>query len=290
MTDRQPSPHELVELLVDPLPRADVLVLSLDPWIDAGFGAAQARTALVALPSRVVARFATDLLVDHQARRPVVRIVEGVHEAVAWPEIELHEVTDAAGRTFLHLRGPEPDHRWRALTVAVVGLCEAAGVRSVLSLGAYPAPAPHTRTARVVASASTRELAERVGIVPGQLDVPAGINAVIEVACSGAGLETVSLWAQVPHYVANLPYPAAALAILAHLHDLGGITVETAELADAAADTHRRITELVSANDEHAAMVEQLERAYDELVPPPQVPSGDEIAAELEQFLRREGR
>ncbi|MBM3683984.1 MAG: PAC2 family protein [Actinobacteria bacterium] len=290
MDDRQPFHHDLVEVLVDPLPRAEVLVVSLDPWIDAGFGASQARTALVALPSRVVGRFDADALVDHQARRPVVRIVEGVHDAIAWPVIELHEVTDTAGRTFLHLRGPEPDHRWRAVTVAVVGLCAAAGVRSVLSLGAYPAPMPHTRAARVVASASSREIAERVGIVPGQLDVPAGINAAIEVACSGAGLETVSLWAQVPHYVANLPYPAAALALLGQVHDLAGITVDTGELATAAADTHRRITELVASNDEHLDMVRQLETAYDEVVPPPTVPSGDEIAAELERFLRSEDR
>jgi hypothetical protein len=48
----------------------------------------------------------------------------------------------------------------------------------------------------------------------------------------------------------------------------------------------------VSSNDEHGAMVHQLEAVYDQLTETtlslgtPEIPSGDELAAEFERFLR----
>ena len=52
--------------------------------------------------------------------------------------------------------------------------------------------------------------------------------------------------------------------------------------------------ELIGSNPEHLEMVRRLEAALDSEEVPPigldvDVPSGDEIAAELEQFLRGEG-
>src|SRR5437870_9165435 len=91
-----------------------VLLMSLDGWIDAGLGAATAAAALLsAIDTEVVATFDTDELLDHRARRPVVRIVDGINTGLTWPELQLRAGRDGSGRSVLLLLGPEPDHRWR---------------------------------------------------------------------------------------------------------------------------------------------------------------------------------
>jgi predicted ATP-grasp superfamily ATP-dependent carboligase len=161
-----------------------------------------------------------------------------------------------------------------------------------MGLGAYPAPVPHTRTTGLASTATSRELADQVGHVPGAIAVPAGVQAAIEDRCGTVGLPAVGLWAQVPHYVAAMPYPAAAVALLEGVRRVGGLDFEPRGLGELAAAARARIDELVSQNDEHQQMVAQLEAQADltttgtrgsELGP---LPSGDELAAELERFLR----
>ena len=59
-----------------------------------------------------------------------------------------------------------------------------------------------------------------------------------------------------------------------------------------------RIDELVEPNPQHVAMIRQLEQAYDESLEAlgddaplggGDLPSGDELAAELQRFLREQG-
>jgi predicted ATP-grasp superfamily ATP-dependent carboligase len=193
----------------------------------------------------------------------------------------------------LLLVGPEPDMRWRAFTDDVVKLAGQLGVRLVVGLGGFPAPAPHTRPVRLAATATTQELARQVGFVPGTMDVPAGVQAALERGFADAGVPAVGLWARVPHYVSNLPYPAASLALLEGLAQLSGLLLETRELRTAAALSRQRIDELIANSAEHTEMVHQLEVQVDNedqssvsRFDPSQLPSGDEIAAELERFLR----
>ena len=280
---------ELHELLVAEVPSATVLVCGLESWIDAGFAAARARSTLTeAAALEPVARFDADALVDHQARRPTMHLADGVNTRLTWPVIELSAGTDRQGTRFLFLSGAEPDHRWQRFSGEVVDLVRHAGVELVTALGAYPAPVPHTRPVKVVSTATTRELADRVGYMPGELDVPAGINAAIERACADAGVPAVGLWAQVPHYVANFPYPASAVALLEALERLTGLGTDRAALEGAAADARKRLDELVAANPEHTQMVRQLETVYDDQSSNLTIPSGDELAAELERFLRNQ--
>jgi predicted ATP-grasp superfamily ATP-dependent carboligase len=153
-----------------------------------------------------------------------------------------------------------------------------------VGLGAFPAPVPHTRATRLAATASTRELADRVGFVPGRIDVPAGVQAALERAFADAGLPAVGLWARVPHYLAAMPYPAASAALLRGLTELTGLAIDVDELDRAAAETRVQVDELVTNNAEHVQLVHQLETQVDA-----ELPSGDELAAELERFLRDEG-
>lgn len=270
-----------------------VLVVCMEGWIDAGAGAATALEHLLSIvPTEVFARFDGDVLLDYRARRPTVRIVDGTHAGLAWPEIELHTAHDRSGRALLVLRGPEPDFRWREFTGAVVTLAREFGVQLVCGLGAFPAPVPHTRPVRLASTATSRRLADLVGFVDGTIDVPAGIGAALEDAFREAGIDAVGLWARVPHYVAAMPYPAASAALLDGLVATAGLTLDARELHAAAAITNARIDELIANSDEHAAMVQQLEDAVDRDEGPPldpaRLPSGDELAAELERFLRGE--
>jgi predicted ATP-grasp superfamily ATP-dependent carboligase len=280
----------LFEVHDQPETHEPVLVMTLEGWIDAGLGAAAAVAALLgSVPTELVASFDVDNLLDHRARRPIMRIVDGVNSGLMWPEIQLR-YGQASGRDLLLLVGPEPDHRWRAFADAVAELAATFDVRMVVGLGAFPAPVPHTRPSRLASTATTTELARQVGFVPGALDVPAGVQAALERRFADLGLPAVGLWARVPHYAAAMPYPEASAVLLEGLAQLTGIVVDTAELRGAAATTRERLDELIANSDEHSTLVRQLEEQADAESERPfgPIPSGDELAAELERFLRGE--
>lgn len=284
---------ELYELHEHPDLDSPVLIIATDGWIDAGMAA---NLALGPVMDRCtdgpIATFDTDNLLDHRARRPTVHIVEGVNTALSWPRLDLLAGTDLGGSDVVLLAGAEPDHRWRAFSDAVVDLAMDLGVRLVLGLGAYPAPTPHTRPSKLASTATSRELADAVGYVGGAIDVPGGVHAAIERRCADAGLPAVGLWAQVPHYAAGMPYPAGALSLLEGLEAVGGLRFDPGDLVEDAALTRARLDQLISANAEHQEMVQQLEREWDaRLAAHPQgatggLPTGDELAAELERYLR----
>ena len=274
-----------------------VMVVVLEGWIDAGYAAATAaQTLLDGLDSFPLATFDSDALLDHRARRPMMELVDGVNTGLTWPGIELRAATDGAGRDLLLLVGAEPDHTWRAFSAAAVDLALDFGTRLVLGLGAYPAPVPHTRPTLLASTATSPELAQRVGSIGGTLSVPAGVQAAIERQCAEVGVPAVGLWAQVPHYAAAMPYPAAAAALVDGLAEVGGLTLDSQQLHDEAAATRMRLDALVAESDEHRELVAQLEAHVDAQArgewvegdedAPLELQSGDELAAELERFLR----
>ena len=275
--------------------QAPVLVLGMEGWIDAGLGAGAAVTHLLdAVPTEVLATFDSDAFIDFRARRPSIKISDGVNTGLDWQEIQLRAGKDRAGHDLMILVGPEPDMRWRAFTDAVVDLARQLDVRRVVAVGAFPAPVPHTRPVRLAATSTSPELAQEVGVVPGAIEVPAGIHAVLDAGLAGAGIPSLALWARVPHYVAAMPYPAASAALIEGLVTVAGLDLDAEELRTAAQMTAARIDNVIAASEEHSQMVRQLEAAADaeEAPPPPldlsKLPSGDEIAAELERFLRGE--
>jgi PAC2 family len=286
-----PDPYRMMSTpsLTDP-----TLVVMLAGWIDAG-GAAQA--AMEALESEVgtevVAVFDPDTFIDFRARRPTMQLRDGVNSNLEWPQITLKAGRDRGGHDVLLLLGHEPDSAWHAFCAAVVTLAGALGVRMLVGLGAYPFAAPHTRPARLSITASSEEVAAGHRFLRSSIDVPAGVESALEAAFAGVGIPALGLWAQVPHYVANMPCPAASVALLEALHEVAGIVSEPVTLRNDATIQRQRLDELVAANDEHVAMVRQLETAYDELPPeaaaPQQLPTGDELAAELERYLREQG-
>jgi hypothetical protein len=270
-----------------------VLVVMLHGWIDASGAAAAAMAALEAgCGSAPLATFDADTFIDYRARRPVMELREGVNTALRWSDIQLQAGTDLDGHSVLTLTGPEPDSQWRAFAAAVKELALQLGVYQMVAFGAYPFATPHTRASRLSCSSPSTDVVASVPFLKNSVDVPAGMSAVLEHALTEAGIASLGLWVQVPHYVSAMPYPAAANALLDGLRDVTGVRVPSASLEADGAAQRARIDQLVSGNDEHAAMVGQLEAAYDAFaaetgnVGPGEIPSGDELAAEFERFLR----
>ncbi len=295
MPDSPDGIHELFEVHREPRAPDPVLVVALEGWVDAGLAATTAIAALLGRgDDEPVVTFNGEQFLDQRARRPVATIVNGVTTQLNWPTTVVREGTDESGRGLLFLAGPEPDFHWRAFVQAVVGLARSWHVRMVVGLGAFPAPAPHTRPVKLAATApvGSSQLVEQVGVVQGELEVPAGVQAALELAFDAVGIPVVSLWARVPHYVAGMPFPEASAALLEGLAAVAGLSLDSSELRRAGDSSRRQVDQLIADNAEHQAMVRRLEESIDasegNAMGVEAVPSGDEIAAELERFLRGE--
>jgi proteasome assembly chaperone (PAC2) family protein len=275
----------------NPALESPVLILATDSWIDAGYGARAALAQVLdTVRTEELATFHADELIDFRSHRPTARISDGALAGVNWPEIQLRAGQDAAGQGVLVLVGPEPDMAWHGFVRTVVGLATQLGVRLVVSLGAYAAPAPHTRPVRLTAIATDAELAGRVGVVPGTIEVPAGIQTALQDGFATAGVPAIGIWARVPHYLAALPYPAASAALVEALATVTGLALDAGELHAAAASVSTQIDDVLATSPEHRELVHGLEVMFDgQAAPLPDfstLPSSDELAAELERFLR----
>ena len=194
----------------------------------------------------------------------------------------------------LFLVGPEPDFHWRAFTDAVVGLARSWRVRMVVGLGAFPAPAPHTRPVKLAATApaASADLVEQVGIVQGELEVPAGVLAALELAFGADGDRRRQPVGPGPPLRGGHALPRGQRGADRGAGRRGRAVLDSSALRRAADSSRRQVDQLIADNAEHQAMVRKLEENIDasegNAMGVDEVPSGDEIAAELERFLRGE--
>jgi proteasome assembly chaperone (PAC2) family protein len=274
--------------------RAPALVCAFKGWNDAGESATAALTFLgTALDATRFATIDPEDFVDFQSTRPTVRLRDGLTRHIDWPEFEIYEARiPRAPRDLILLSGPEPAIRWRTFCQQVVDLSEALGVQMVTSLGALLADVPHSRPVHVTGIASDEALVDRLGLNASRYEGPTGIVGVLQAAATDAGIPAASLWAAVPHYVAVVPNPKGALALLRKLETLVGVTVDATELESSASDYERQVSRAVEMDPDVQAFVERLERAADEeeATPDPgELPSGDLLAREFQRFLRQRG-
>ena len=294
---RRLDPRDLYEL--EPDRPADlgspVLVQALDGFMDAGSATRLARTHLMStLGSTVVARFDADQLHDYRARRPPMLFVEDHWESYEDPELAVHLLHDEAGTPFLVLAGPEPDVQWERFVAAVRLVMADLGVRLVVGLNAIPMSLPHTRPVGVIAHGSRKELLKGAEPWIGTVTVPASLGHLLEHRLGQDGIDAVGFAAHVPHYVAQTDFPAAAAALVREVGTVTGLVLPTTALDEAAASTRTAIDEQVAQSEEVQAVVRALEEQYDSFVAgrgrsllagETELPSADELGAELERFL-----
>lgn len=274
-----------------------VLVVAMQGWIDAGGAAAAALDALAAMSdAQPLLTFDGDTFIDYRARRPIMELRDGVSTRLSWSDLELRSGRVADGGDVLLLSGPEPDMRWREFARIVTSIAVRLGTRQMVGLGAYPFAAPHTRPPRLSVTSPSADVVASVPYLRSSLDAPAGAAALLEHSFADAGIPSLGLWAQVPHYASAMAYPASSIALLHALRDTTGLSVDTSHLDDEARSQSARIDMLVAGNDDHHSMIRQLEAAYDASLTGDlqgstggPLPSGDDIAAEFERFLRERG-
>jgi len=271
-------------LRIDVLPqlRDPVLVVALTGWVDAGDAGALAATMLAAQldGGRVFGTYDISDIVDLQQTRPTVSLVDGTTRAIEWPAIEL--TAGRAGRDVVVAIGPEPSLRWPSFVADLVGLAEQLGVTQAFGLGGMPSVVSHRRPTTVLATATSHSLAQEVGAMRTDYQGPTGVQTVLQVALGDAGIPTVGLWAQVPHYVSGNPSPPAVRALLEHVRELGRVRVDLSAL-DAEAETYaEKVEEGLSDRPDVAELVSAIESEGTEEV------SGDALAAEIERFLREQ--
>ena len=281
------------------LPTLDrpVLVVHLDGWIDAsGAGAAAMSAVTAACTTQPLATFDSDQFVDYRARRPTMELREGVNSRLVWNEIQLRHGADQHDHPVVTLTGPEPDSNWKAFAAEVTQLALQLDVYQMLTLGGYPYALPHTRPSHMSCTSPSADLIANLPYEKSSLDVPAGMGAVLEHALTEAGIPSLGLWVQVPHYISGMSYPAASVTLLRGLREIAGIDIPIYELERESLVQRHRIDQLVSGNDEHQAMVQQLEHLYDQAAEQAAtladggLPTGDDLAAEFERFLRDQGQ
>lgn len=277
---------------------APLLMVSLDGFLDAGHVRSMLSEHLLdTLEHEVVATFDTDELVDYRSRRPLMTFDADHYTDYDDPSLILYRVQDAAGEPFLLLHGTEPDFRWEGFVEAVRQLSLAFGVRRMVSAHGIPMAVPHTRPVGTTRFASDRSVLGDHTPLFGQVRVPSSADSLLHLRLAESGMLTMGVAVHVPHYLAETQFGDATVAAADTLMDLTGLVLPTAELIAAAGLTRGRIEEELEGNEEAKEVVEGLEKRYDHFLEGQRrksllaaeaanLPSADEIGAQLEAFLR----
>ncbi|HET8566924.1 MAG TPA: PAC2 family protein [Solirubrobacterales bacterium] len=273
--------------------RSPVMVCSFRGWNDA---AAAASTALAAignsLDGQLIAHLDPEEFFDFQSTRPTITLDEGQTRRIEWPENNLIAVeVPGADRDLVLLDGTEPNLRWRTFSETISTAADALGVEMVITLGALIAEVSHTLPVPITGLASSEDLVEELELERSSYEGPTGIVGVVHDLCRRNGIDSASLWAAVPHYVAAVPNPKAALALLRRLEGLTGIAVEASELEEETTDYEEQIDRAIAANPEIEELVQRIEAEQVDLLDSEgEVPSADALAREFQRFLRQRGQ
>ncbi|MBM3667813.1 MAG: PAC2 family protein [Actinobacteria bacterium] len=272
--------------------RSPVLVCAFAGWNDAAGSATAALTSAAdALDAEVIAQIDSEEFFDFQANRPTISLAEGRAREIEWPgNVFMSAPAPRAERDLVLLAGTEPNLRWRTFSEGIAETAEALGVEMVVTLGALIADVAHTLPVPITGLASDPELVERLELSQSSYEGPTGVVGVVHDACDRRGIPSASLWAAVPHYVAAVPNPKAALALLRRLEGLTGVAVEASELEDESEAYEQQVTNAVSSNPEIEELVQKLEAEQaEDIEAEGDLPSGESLARDFERYLRQQG-
>jgi len=282
------------------VPQGLPLVFLLTGFTDAGGAVSNLIDfAREELAPRPVVVFSNDALLDYRARRPIVTFEQDHLSDYRPPRLELSLARDALGQPFLLLSGYEPDFAWDAFADAVIRFADRFAVSSVTWVHAIGMPVPHTRTLGTTVSGNRAQLIESHSIWHPRTQVPATVGHLLEYRFIEADFDTAGFVLLVPHYLAETDYPAATIAGLDRLMAATGLVFTLDDLYGENREYLGRVEDQIAGNDELGAMVRGLEERYDAYaagivgggvpsvggIREGDLPSADELAAELERFL-----
>ncbi len=264
-----------------------VLVCAFEGWNDAGEAASGALTHLIhAWAAQPLAEMDSESYYDYQVNRPIIEVDSSGIRNLTWPATRIFIARlPLANRDIVLVQGIEPNMRWRQFTAELVELVSELDVKLVITLGALLSDSPHSRPVPVTSTAGDAGTGRTFGFEASHYEGPTGINGVISHACAQRGIGSISLWAAVPHYVAQAPSPKAALALVREIEELLDVAVPLRELIEEARAWEDGVDELAADDEEVADYVRQLEETRDATDLPEA--SGEAIAREFERYLRR---
>ncbi|WP_127474988.1 proteasome assembly chaperone family protein [Microbacterium sulfonylureivorans] len=279
-----------------PVPRGLPLVIALTGFTDAGSAVSRVvdyfREDLSPTP---VAVYSNDVMLDYRARRPVISFDQDHLTDYRPPRLELSFAHDALGQPFLLLAGYEPDFGWDAFAASVLAFVADYAVSTVTWVHAIPMPVPHTRPIGTTVSGTRSELTEAHSVWQPHTEVPSTAGHLLEYRLAEAGVSVAGFVLLIPHYLGDTEYPAAALAALDSLTVATGLVFTGEDLREENRDYLAKVDDQVANSDELSRMVQGLEERYDAymagstlatpMIHTGDLPSADELAAELERFL-----
>jgi proteasome assembly chaperone (PAC2) family protein len=294
ISDRRPRPER------DPsgasAPDGPILIHALDGFLGAGSAARLAADQLRSGHGEVVHEFDIDAMFDYRARRPMVSFRENHYADYEAPRLQIVLEHDEVGTAYLLLSGPEPDFLWERFVAETHEVIEDLDVPLALGLGAVPMGVPHTRPSMITAHGTRPELVDRQNLWSAQVTVPSSVQSLLELRLGEMGHDAAGYVVHVPHYLAQIEYPPAALALLDALVDRTGLSLDLdalrARQGDAVAEIEQQIEEQGG-----TGVLSGLEEQYDAftrgaaqslLASDEDLPSGDELADQFEQFLARQ--
>ena len=278
-----------MEIYSLPALRDPILIAAFQGWNDAAEAASKAVEHLLNLwPSQLIAEVESEEFYDYQVNRPQIFLDEEGERELSWPTTTVHAVTvPDFERDLVIVTGVEPSMKWRTFVGELLSLGEDLNISLVVSMGSLLADVPHTRPIPVTLSAGNTALAKRFDVEMSRYEGPTGILGAIQDACNARDIDSVSLWAAIPHYVSTPPCPKATLALLNHLEDLLQLNIPEEELPDDARAWELGATQITQEDSEISEYVQSLEETKDAADLPEA--SGESIAREFERYLRHRG-
>lgn len=267
-----------------------VLVIALDGWTDAGSAATGAATYIKDKLNcdRIISIDDSEYF-DYLRQRPIIVLDEHGDRDFLWPSIELWGPTTSTPAVkdleLFFLIGQEPAMQWPYLRDELREIIEDRDITSVIMLGSLASEAPHNRPIKIHKNSQTASVRNAFGIERSNYDGRAGFISVLGHALEKAGLSTISIWAQVPHYVASMPSPKAALALVNDLEIMLGFSVDHKELLTAAFEWERSVDDFIEGDEDLQNYITSLEKARDESEA--EELNTDQLALEFEKFLRQ---
>ena len=264
-----------------PVLRDPVALIAFEGWGDAGESASMAVSEfLKRLSSELIAIIDPDEHFDFQMRRPVVSLDSSGIRTITWPRNELHAAR-TPDRDLVVVLGEEPNYRWKVFTTELVEALRSLGIRSAVTMGAFIGQVAHTLPVPLVGSATRPDALTVHGLLPSGYEGPTGIVGVLNHALGNAGIDVISVWAAVPHYLSNQEYPPATEALAIKASELVGVSLDIGELTRASQQFLSTVDEAIAGNEELQRYVESLEEEADD-----DHGSSDLLIEEIEDFLR----
>lgn len=292
MTPKWFSRRRTDEYERDPIP----LIVALDGFLSAGSSSILAAQELRSPDAEVIHEFDLDAVYDYRARRPPITFRRDHYVDYSEPVLQITRQHDRSGTPYLLLTGPEPDFGWEAFAAETIDIISELGVPLTVGLGGVPMGVPHTRPPLLTMHGTRPELVDRKNFWNAEVTVPSSAQSLLEYRMGEQGMDAIGYVVHVPHYLSQVEYPTAALALLEAVALKLDLDLDLEGLRSRQPESITEIEQQIVDQDGEQVLA-GLEEQYDIfsrgaaeslLADDESLPTGDELASQLEQFLARQ--